>query len=174
MHWTQQETVLLPDEFGEVWSGSAVVDESNTTGFQTGDDKPIVLIYTAAGKPFTQRIAYSIDGGKTFTKYDKTSARACSRQQSRSESDLARADETLGHRACISMALTSRYSPRRTSNTGRNFRTFTVPGTDECPDFFEMPIESEAAKSSWVWMAANGRYLVGAIRRDGIQTRARL
>jgi levanase/fructan beta-fructosidase len=41
----------------------------------------------------------------------------------------------------------------------------TVPGCDECPDFFEMPVagepEGEPDERRWVWTAANGRYLIG-------------
>jgi sucrose-6-phosphate hydrolase SacC (GH32 family) len=38
----------------------------------------------------------------------------------------------------------------------------TVPGTDECPDFYEMPIEGEPGKTAWIWTAANAKYLVGS------------
>src|SRR3954469_10327383 len=36
VHWTQGDTALLPDKLGEIWSGSAVVDTQNTSGFQRG------------------------------------------------------------------------------------------------------------------------------------------
>ena len=73
VHWVEGQTVLYPDADGEVWSGSAVVDIQNTTGLQIGEQKPIVLIYTAAGgtskesegKTFTQNLAYSTDGGRS-------------------------------------------------------------------------------------------------------------
>ena len=56
-----------------------MVDWNNTAGFQTGDEKAIVCIYTSAGgtspeskgRPFTQSIAYSNDRGRTWTKYDE-------------------------------------------------------------------------------------------------------
>ena len=77
IHWKELRDAIHPDNLGGIYSGSAVVDKYNTTGFQGGDEKPIVCIYTSAGgktpwskkKPFTQSIAYSIDKGRTFTKY---------------------------------------------------------------------------------------------------------
>ena len=51
---------------GTMFSGSAIVDERNVSGLGTGGYPPILLFYTAAGKPFTQCLAYSDDGGKTF------------------------------------------------------------------------------------------------------------
>ncbi len=66
-HWTEQPVALLPDELGYIYSGSAVVDKDNTAGF--GADA-IVAIYTTHGAHEQQCIAYSTDGGMTFTKYE--------------------------------------------------------------------------------------------------------
>ena len=68
MHWNDAPAIIAPDELGSIFSGSAVVDHNNTSGF--GKDA-IVAIYTSAGQGQRQSIAYSTDGGYTFTKYDK-------------------------------------------------------------------------------------------------------
>ena len=49
VRWEQLENKLLPDSLGTMFSGSAVVDWHNTTGFQTGEENVLVAIYTAAG-----------------------------------------------------------------------------------------------------------------------------
>lgn len=67
MHWTYEGDAVYPDALGTVFSGSAVVDKNNTAGFGEG---AIVALYTSAGENQTQSLAYSTDGGKTFTKYD--------------------------------------------------------------------------------------------------------
>ena len=66
VHWQYEGTPVEPDALGTIFSGSAVVDSSNTAGF--GKDA-IVAMYTTAAENQTQSLAYSNDGGKTFTKY---------------------------------------------------------------------------------------------------------
>ena len=66
IHWEAQPTAIEPDALGDIFSGSAIVDKDNTAGFGPG---AIIAMYTSAGKNQTQSIAYSTDGGKTFTKY---------------------------------------------------------------------------------------------------------
>ena len=67
MHWTQHDNVLHPDRLGAIFSGSAVIDRDNTAGF---GENAIVAIYTSDRNGERQSIAYSNDGGYTFTKYD--------------------------------------------------------------------------------------------------------
>lgn len=66
INWTFQGDVLERDALGAIFSGSAVVDKDNTSGFGKGT---IVAMYTSAGDNQTQSIAYSTDDGKTFKKY---------------------------------------------------------------------------------------------------------
>lgn len=67
VNWTQMPSVLEGDALGAIFSGSSVVDKNNTAGF--GKDA-MVAFYTTAGHSQTQSMAYSTDGGKTFTKYE--------------------------------------------------------------------------------------------------------
>ena len=66
IHWTEQAVALTRDELGDVFSGSAVIDKDNTAGFGQG---AMVAFYTSASDFQQQSIAYSTDGGKTFTRY---------------------------------------------------------------------------------------------------------
>jgi sucrose-6-phosphate hydrolase SacC (GH32 family) len=66
MHWEQLGVAIAPDALGTIFSGSAVVDKDNVSGF--GKDA-IVAMYTSDGANQTQSIAYSNDGGRSFTKY---------------------------------------------------------------------------------------------------------
>ena len=68
-NWQDLPIALSPDNLGTIFSGSAVVDASNTSGFRAGGEDPIVAIYTSAGAQQSQCIAYSIDKGRTWTKY---------------------------------------------------------------------------------------------------------
>ncbi len=66
IHWESMPAVIEPDALGAVFSGSAVVDHRNTAGYGAGS---VVAVYTSAGRNQTQSMAYSQDGGKTFTKF---------------------------------------------------------------------------------------------------------
>ena len=70
--WKQLPTALYPDSLGAIYSGSAVIDKHNTAGF--GKDA-MIAIYTSdyrskSLKCQQQSIAYSLDRGRTFTKYE--------------------------------------------------------------------------------------------------------
>ena len=72
VHWKYEGDPVMPDAWGLIFSGSAVVDKDNTAGF--GRDA-IVAFYTSAkptpwGDNQMQCLVYSTDGGKTFTKYE--------------------------------------------------------------------------------------------------------
>ncbi len=69
IHWTHHADAIMPDDLGMIFSGSAVIDHENTAGF---GENAIVAIYTSCSPKDEQRqaIAYSTDGGYTFTKYE--------------------------------------------------------------------------------------------------------
>ena len=66
LHWTPQPTAIEADALGAIFSGCCVVDKNNTAGFGNG---AIIAYYTSAGARQTQSMAFSLDGGQTFTKY---------------------------------------------------------------------------------------------------------
>ncbi|MBP9925145.1 MAG: glycoside hydrolase family 32 protein [Cyclobacteriaceae bacterium] len=79
IHWEHLPIALYPDSLGYIFSGSAVVDWKNTSGLGSTEQPPLVAIFTyhnAAGERAgkidyqTQGIAYSLDKGRTWTKYD--------------------------------------------------------------------------------------------------------
>ena len=78
VHWQHKPIALYPDEHGLIFSGSAVVDVNNTSGFGSLENPPLVAIFTyhdmkgeQEGKNDyqTQGIAYSLDNGETWTKH---------------------------------------------------------------------------------------------------------
>jgi sucrose-6-phosphate hydrolase SacC (GH32 family) len=76
LHWTQLP-VAIPEQNGiMIFTGSTVVDMHNTSGFCRMPAGCMVAIYTGhtpegGGRPAlqTQNLAYSNDGGRTWTKY---------------------------------------------------------------------------------------------------------
>jgi fructan beta-fructosidase len=80
VHWEEEPIALDPDSLGYIFSGSAVVDPGNTSGFGHPGDTPLVAVYTQHDPVGAaqnrndfqnQSIAYSLDNGRTWVKYDR-------------------------------------------------------------------------------------------------------
>jgi fructan beta-fructosidase len=78
IRWQEQPIALYPDSLGYIFSGSAVIDFNNTSGFGKNGKPPMVAIFTHHNAPLEklkqnnhqyQSLAYSLDEGKTWTKY---------------------------------------------------------------------------------------------------------
>lgn len=79
VHWEHLPIALYPDSLGYIFSGSAVVDWNNTSGLGKDGIPPLVAIFTYSDPVKekegrmdyqTQGIAYSLDKGRTWTKYE--------------------------------------------------------------------------------------------------------
>jgi levanase/fructan beta-fructosidase len=76
LHWTNLPVaipeIVTKDTLTYIYSGSAVLDKNNTSGFGKNGKAPIVAIFTAdqpKQKKESQYIAYSNDGGISYTQY---------------------------------------------------------------------------------------------------------
>ena len=79
VHWNEQAIALYPDSLGWIFSGSAVYDKDNTSGLGKNGKMPLVAIFTHHNSKLEkegrkdyqyQSIAYSLDEGQTWTKYE--------------------------------------------------------------------------------------------------------
>ena len=161
LHWRQLDDAIKPDVLGTIFSGSAVVDASNTAGFRTGGEEPIVCIYTSAGKPYVQSIAYSNDRGRTLTKYAKNPVLA-------NQADGNRDPKVVWYAPTKQwiMALfldRDKYALFSSPDLKNWKKLCDLPsfGSSECPDFFRIPIVGGQG-ARWVLSGASGNYLVGA------------
>jgi len=75
IHWNHLPIALYPDSLGYIFSGSAVIDKENTSGF---GKNALVAIFTYHNNKIymmgyknteSQGLAYSLDEGRTWTKY---------------------------------------------------------------------------------------------------------
>ncbi|MEY2669922.1 MAG: Levanase precursor [Bacteroidota bacterium] len=78
IHWQHKKIALFPDQLGLIFSGSAVMDTYNTSGLGTKENPPMIAVFTYHNMEFekagkintqTQGLAYSLDEGETWTKY---------------------------------------------------------------------------------------------------------
>lgn len=165
VHWKELPEALYPDEHGTMFSGSAVVDWDNTTGFQSGREKPLVCMFTAAGKPFTQGLAYSNDRGRTWTKYQGNPVLPHIVAENRDPKVIYYAP---GKHWVMALYLDkNEYALFSSPDLKQWTRScdVTIPGCSECPEFFEIPVAGNAKEKKWVFYGGNGKYLIG--RFDG-------
>lgn len=169
VEWQELGDKLLPDDMGPMFSGSAVVDWKNTSGFGKDGTPPLVLFYTAAGNPTTQCLAYSTDG-RRFTKY---SGNPIVNQITGGNRD----PKVFWHEASQHwvMTLYVEWNKKHTVHflTSPNLRDWDLasvsngdaPGGGylfECPDFFELAVDGDANRKKWVLLGANSVNAIGS------------
>ena len=167
IHWKQLANAIEPDELGTIFSGSAVVDWNNTSDFQTGKENVLVAFYTSAGefapveKPYTQSIAYSNDRGRTWVKYKDNPVIEHIRAANRDP-------KVIWHEPTKTWIMALYLDEDDfTLLSSKNLKQWTrlqdlkLPDSSECPDFFELPVDTDPTNTRWVFWAANGRYLLG-------------
>ena len=167
VHWQQLPEALYPwtQAVEHCFSGSGTVDEANTAGFQTGDEKVIVAAFTDTG--CGEAIAYSNDRGRTFHLLRGQPGGQAHR--ARSQGLLVRAGRALGdgrlrrrrHGRCPEAAIAFYTSPDLKDWELQS----KLDGFFECPEIFELPIDGEASNTRWVVFAADAKYVIG--RFDG-------
>lgn len=160
VHWKELPVAIYPHRFGDwVFSGSAVVDADNTAGFKTDGRDVIVAAYTSTGRG--ECIAYSHDGGTTFTDYEGNPV-----IQHKGRDPKVIWYEPGGHWV---MAVYDGQGGRGiafyTSPDLKAWkRTSKINGYYECPEIFELALESKDGKGNtkkWVVYGADGAYQVG-------------
>ncbi len=160
VHW-QQLPVAIPEQNGEmIFSGSAVVDWRNSSGFCKssghGYDSCLVAIYTGYnGAIQDQNAAYSNDRGRTWTQYSGNPVINLHRANFRDPKVFW---YQPGHKWVMATVLSAQHKVRLFSSTDlKHWTTLSdfgpegaVGGVWECPDLFRLPVENERGQSRWV------------------------
>lgn len=159
LHWNELPTALYPRQWGDwAFSGSAVVDEQNTSGFKTGSEPPLVAAYTSTGRG--ECIAFSNNRGRTWTDY--------------SENPVVRHNgrdpKVIWHTSSKRWVMAV-YDESPNVERGISFYmspnlkewTFTsrIAGFYECPDLFPLAVDGKSENQQWVLYGADGKYLIG-------------
>jgi len=166
LDWEHLPIALYPDSLGYIFSGSAVVDKNNTAGF---GKNAMVAIFTyhdpkkennGSDSYQTQGIAYSTDGGETWTKYagnpvvqnpgikDFRDPKVFwNDQKSKWQMVLAAKDHIQFYESedLKDWALNSKFG----------FDDNPPLGVWECPDLFQLNVEG-AEEEKWVLIVSHG------------------
>jgi sucrose-6-phosphate hydrolase SacC (GH32 family) len=168
VHWTHQ-----PRALSDVMSGSVVIDRQNTSGFGTADNPPWVAVFSLLDDETliqTQGLAYSIDSGITWTKYDENPVIDIGSTEFRDPQVFwYEPDE----RWIMVVALAEEHKVRFYASD--NLKDWThlsdfgpagaTRGVWECPDLFPLPIDGDSTNLMWVLevdvQPIGGQYFVG-------------
>jgi fructan beta-fructosidase len=178
VHWTQKPIALEPgvhnpfpegsadDEKDRLFSGSAWVDTTNATGLKTGSDDPILLFYNVFGVS----IAYSVDGAKTFQKYNNDQKVITTTDESRDP----KVTWDPVTRRWVMVLWANGGGNHGNFYTSTNLLDWTYRGQYrgdwffECPDLYQLPLDGDRARPKWVLQDASGEYLIGNLNADGV------
>lgn len=160
IHWEHLPVALARDSLGEIWSGSAVVDTKDTSGFFGGKAGLVEIFTHFKGGLQSQSIAYSTDKGRTWTKYDGNPV-----IPNPGLKDF-RDPKVIWHEQTKSWVMVVSADNRVQFYTSPDLKTWKLAsefGSDqgshaavwECPDLFELPVEGTKTKK-WVLAVSIG------------------
>ena len=163
LHWKQLPDAVEERDGHPAFSGSAVVDRNDTSGFQAGKTPPVVAVFTSWGEG--QCLAYSNDDGMTFVRYEGNPVLKLPGDALRSWPLSARDPHVMWDEQRNRWVMVLYANPdQRRDKIGSGFSIFTSPDLKDwtkrshvagfyvCPDVFELPIAGEEGRTSWVAM----------------------
>ncbi|BCW71311.1 glycoside hydrolase family 32 protein [Arthrobacter sp. NicSoilB8] len=190
LHWDEQPVAIVCDEQEAIFSGSAVLDRNNTSGFGTPDNPPLVAIYTSAYSPASplggrqaQSLAYSTDDGASWTKYSGNPVADRGSAEFR-DPKVFWYDGTAGNYwVMVAVEALDREVVLYKSADLKSWEylsTFgpanATGGVWECPDLFELPVDDDPGTTKWVLVVnlnpggiaggSAGQYFLGTF--DGV------
>lgn len=162
-HWQELPDALHPDGIGTMFSGSAVIDYDNTAGYNRKGKPAMVAFYTADSREAQRQcMAYSLDEGRTFTKYD---GNPIIDSHEKWQSHDTRDPRVFWYAPGKHWVLVLNERDGHTIYNSTDMKHWTpmshLTGFWECPDLFELPVEGTAGEKRWVMWGASGTYMVG-------------
>ena len=167
VHWKELPVAIPEAPPLTIFSGSAVVDPFNTSGFvQMRGQVPMVAIYTGdiPDTHQSQHIAYSLDSGRTFTKFNGNPVLDLDKKDFRDP-------KVFWHEPSKKwiMAVMLPTEKKVQFYSSKSLKAWTLlsefgPAGDtsgiwECPDIFRVPVTGSPGKYKWVFMMSPAPYM---------------
>ncbi|WP_119080928.1 glycoside hydrolase family 32 protein [Chitinophaga alhagiae] len=164
IHWEELPVALHPDKTGTMFSGSAVIDHNNTSGFGKPGQPVMVALYTAdSPEKQVQCVAYSLDKGRTWAKYGNNPVID---SKAKWNSKDTRDPRVFWYQPGQHWVMVLNERDGHSIYTSANLKEWTfqshVTGFWECPDLFELPVEGMPGQKKWVMYGASNTYMLGS------------
>lgn len=159
VHWEElPEGIYSHSYHDDVWSGSAVADSANTSGFKTGTNDVIVAAFYSTARG--ECIAYSNDRGLTFTDYTNNPVVV--------HSTVGRDPHLLWYAPSnywVMAVYDATGGDGVSFYSSPNLRQWTyrskIFGFFECPDLYQMPVDGNTNNPLWLLCDASSGYMLG-------------
>lgn len=164
VHWQELPLALHPDTLGTIFSGSAVIDYGNTAGWNGKDGSPaLVAFYTSAKGIQRQSVAYSLDEGLTFTKYE---GNPIIDSHAKWQTNDTRDPKVFWYAPGKHWVMVLNERDGHSIYNSVDLKNWTyeshVTGFWECPELFEVTVDGNGGNKKWVMWGASGTYMIGS------------
>jgi sucrose-6-phosphate hydrolase SacC (GH32 family) len=162
--WTEHPIAIPCDETEDIFSGSIVHDSQNTSGFSAGFGGPLVAVYTSAFKPGSgyegiqaQSLAYSLDGGYTWTKHANNPVLNRGSADFRDPKVFRYDGDAGSYWIMVAVEAKNFQVVLYKSEDLKNWEPLSTFGPAnatggiwECPDLFPLPVDGDPEDLKWV------------------------
>ena len=170
IHWKNLPVAIPEEKNFMIFSGSAVSDIYNTSGFAKNEEIPVVAIYTAhTDSNQSQHLAYTLDNGKSWQQYAHNPVIDLHKKDFRDPGVSWYAPGNFWLLA-VSQPVENMISFYSSSNL-KDWKWLSnfgpagdTSGVWECPDLMQVPVANGEGKKKWVLLTSqNGsmQYFVG-------------
>lgn len=167
LHWQHLPLAIPEEKDTMIFSGSCVVDMNNTSGFATKPGQvPLVAVYTGhiEGKNQSQHIAYSLDDGRTWIKYNANPVLDLGKKDFRDPSVFWYAPQKKWVMSVVwPIEKQVQFYASANLKEWKLMSTFGPAGDTsgiwECPALFEVPVKDQPGKTKWVLMHSPAPYM---------------
>jgi len=167
VHWEHWPLAIPEEKDTMIFSGSCVVDEYNTAEFaEKPGQAPMVAIYTAhiEGKNQSQHLAYSLDEGRTWKKYNRNPVLDLGRKDFRDPSVIWYAPQ---RKWVMTVAVPDEHKVQFYASANlKDWKLLSsfgpagdTTGIWECPSLFQAPVRGDKGKKKWVLMLSPAPYM---------------
>lgn len=164
IHWSDRPVAIVCDDEEQVFSGSIVVDEGNTSGFGEPGTSPLVAVYTSAYAEDSayhgiqaQSLAYSLDDGETWTKYEGNPVLDRGSRDFRDPKVFHYSGPAGSYWVMVTVEAVERKAVLYRSDDLRNWSHLSdFEAADkvgliwECPDLFPLAVDGDPANVKWI------------------------
>jgi len=178
VNWTEQPLAIENTDTEFIFSGSTVIDWNNTSGFGTADNPAMVAIYTSDyrdhpiyGAREATSLAYSLDDGQTWTKYEGNPVDDRGRRDYRDPKVFWYGDQETGYWVSITVEADANRAVINRSDDLKHwtelsvFTSSSLGGFWECPDLYPIALDGDESQQKWVLalstQGSRQSYLVG-------------